>query len=64
MTILYLLIPIAVIFLIIAVAFFFWAIRNDQYEDMDSPAFKIVIDDHHKKSHKQYKQSINSENNE
>ena len=50
MSILYLLIPIAVLFLIIAVAFFFWAIRNDQYSDLESPALKIVIEDHHKKS--------------
>ena len=46
MTILYLLIPIAIVFLIVAVAFFFWAIRNDQYSDLKSPALKIVIDDH------------------
>lgn len=50
MSILYLLIPIAVLFLIIAVAFFFWAIGNAQYDDMDSPALKIVIDDHQQKN--------------
>ena len=38
--------PIAIFFLIIAIAFFFWAIRNDQFDDMESPALKIVIDDH------------------
>lgn len=45
MTILYLLLPIGIIFLIIAVAVFFWAIRNGQYDDMNSQAMKIVIED-------------------
>jgi len=49
LSILYLLLPIAIFFLILAIAFFFWAIKNDQYDDMESPALKIVIDDHQKK---------------
>ena len=49
MSVLYLLLPIAILFLIIAIAFFFWAIRNDQFDDMESPALKIVIDDHQQK---------------
>lgn len=49
MSVLYLLLPIAIFFLIIAIAFFFWAIRNDQFDDMESPALKIVIDDHQQK---------------
>lgn len=46
MDILFLLLPIAIIFLILAVAFFFWAIKNGQYDDFESQALKIVIDDH------------------
>jgi len=46
LSILYLLLPIAIIFLIIAVAVFFWAIRNGQFDDMKSQAMKIVIEDH------------------
>ena len=45
MSVLYLLIPIAIVFLIIAVAFFFWAIKHGQYDDMESQALKIVMDD-------------------
>jgi len=45
MSILYLLIPIAIIFLILAVLFFFWTIKNGQYDDLESQALKIVIED-------------------
>ncbi len=45
MSILYLLIPIAIIFLILAVCFFFWAIKSGQYDDLESQALKIVIED-------------------
>lgn len=46
MSILFLLIPLAIIFLIMAVAFFFWAIKRGQYDDMQSQALRVVIDDH------------------
>ncbi len=29
-----------------AVAFFFWAIKRGQYDDMQSQALRVVIDDH------------------
>jgi len=46
MSILFLLIPIAIFFLILAILIFFWAIRNGQYDDMQSQAMKVVIEDH------------------
>ena len=46
MDILFLLIPIALGFLVIALALFFWAIRNGQYDDMDSQSMKIIMDEH------------------
>ena len=45
MDILFLLIPIALGFLVIALALFFWAIRNGQYDDMDSHSLKIIMDE-------------------
>ena len=45
MEILYLLIPLAVIFLVIAVGFFLWTIRSGQYDDMEGPAYRILMDD-------------------
>ena len=45
MDILFLLIPIAIGFLIISLAVFFWAIRDGQYDDMESQGLKVIIDD-------------------
>ena len=45
MEILYLLIPLAVVFLVIAVGFFLWTIRSGQYDDMEGPAYRILMDD-------------------
>lgn len=41
----YLLIPIASIFVIIGVVVFFWAVKNDQFEDLEGPAHSILFDD-------------------
>ena len=35
MSVIYALIPVAIIFVIIAVAIFFWAVRSDQFEDIE-----------------------------
>jgi len=43
--ILYLLIPLGLLLLGIAVAAFFWAVRSGQFDDLDSPAMSIVMDD-------------------
>lgn len=45
MTIIYALIPVGLILLLVAVAAFFWAVRSGQYEDLDSPAWRVILDD-------------------
>lgn len=45
MSILYLLIPLAVILMVIAGAFFVWTIKHGQYDDMEGPAHRILMDD-------------------
>jgi cbb3-type cytochrome oxidase maturation protein len=45
MNILFLLIPLGLILLGIAVAAFFWAVRAGQFDDLDSPAMSVVMDD-------------------
>lgn len=45
MTFLYILIPIAVLLVIIAVWMFNWAVNNGQYDDLDGPAHSILFDD-------------------
>ena len=43
MEILYLLIPLALV--LIAFAALFWAIKNGQYEDLEGPAYRTLMDD-------------------
>jgi cbb3-type cytochrome oxidase maturation protein len=45
MTILYFLIPLALVLLGLAVWAFFWAVGSGQFDDMDTPAMRIVMDD-------------------
>jgi len=42
---LYLLIPIALIFCVIAIRLLLWAIDSGQYDDLDKEAWKILADD-------------------
>jgi cbb3-type cytochrome oxidase maturation protein len=44
-TILYLLIPLAVILMGIAIGVFVWSIRSGQYDDLEGPAHRILMDD-------------------
>lgn len=48
MEIIYILIPLSLVVLFIAVCFFFWAVNNDQYDDFDSPAYHVLLDDQKK----------------
>ena len=45
MAILYVIIPIAVILVSFFVWFFLWAVKNEQFDDLETPAHKILIDD-------------------
>lgn len=45
MSVIYVLIPIAIMFVIIGIAVFFWAVRSKQFEDLDKEGFSILFDD-------------------
>lgn len=45
MKILFLLIPLALVVLAVAIAALIWAIKNGQYDDMEGPAHRILMDD-------------------
>lgn len=45
MSILYVLIPLALLLLGVAVWFFFWAVGSGQFDDLDTPAMRVVMDD-------------------
>jgi len=57
MDIIYILIPIGIVFLIGAIGAFIWAIKSGQYDDLDSPAHRILFDDESLKQVKSEKQS-------
>lgn len=42
---LYLLIPISLVFIVVAVRIFFWAVNSGQYDDLDSEGERILFDD-------------------
>ncbi|HSC82714.1 MAG TPA: cbb3-type cytochrome oxidase assembly protein CcoS [Pseudomonas sp.] len=42
---LYILIPIAVVLVGIAIWVFFWAVNSGQFDDLDGPAHSILFDD-------------------
>ena len=45
MKIIYILIPLSLVLLALAVWAFFWAVKNDQFDDLDTPALDILDDD-------------------
>ena len=48
MSILYILIPLAVVLLAIAILALIWAIRNGQFDDLETHGWSVVLDDDQK----------------
>ncbi len=55
---LYLLIPIAIMLVCVAVAIFIWAVKSDQFEDLDRQGSEILFDEETKASVKDKKMNI------
>ncbi|MCE9619656.1 MAG: cbb3-type cytochrome oxidase assembly protein CcoS [Planctomycetes bacterium] len=45
MILIYIAIPVALLIAAAAVAAFIWAARSDQYEDLDTPPWRMLLDD-------------------
>jgi len=45
MAALYILIPVAVVLVALAIWVFFWAVDSGQFDDLDGPAHSILFDD-------------------
>lgn len=45
MSIIFVLIPLGLVLLGVAIAAFFWAVRSGQFDDLDTPAVRILTDD-------------------
>ncbi len=50
MEIIFLLLPLALLLVAFVVWAFWWAIRSGQFDDMDGPAHRILMDDEEKRS--------------
>ncbi len=53
MTILYIIIPVAIILVSFFVYIFLWAVKSEQFDDLETPAHKMLIDDWNDKLIKQ-----------
>lgn len=62
MTIIYVLIPIAIILTIIGIYLFFWAVKTEQFTDLEKQGMSILYDD--EKTAEQSPQTINRSDNE
>lgn len=47
MEILYLLIPLSVLLVFVIGAAFWWALQSGQFDDLDGPAQRVLMDDDH-----------------
>ncbi|WP_414830826.1 cbb3-type cytochrome oxidase assembly protein CcoS [Alteromonas sp. H39] len=45
MSIIYVLIPVAILIVAIAIVVFFWAVKSNQFEDLDRQGYNILFDD-------------------
>ena len=45
MEIIYLLVPLALVLVVVIVWVFLWAVRSDQFEDLEGPAHRILMDE-------------------
>ncbi len=45
MDILYLLVPLSLLFVFVIAAVFWWSLKSGQYEDLDGPGYRILMDD-------------------
>ncbi|MDP2226393.1 MAG: cbb3-type cytochrome oxidase assembly protein CcoS [Moraxellaceae bacterium] len=50
MEVIYLLVPLSLLFLAAAVWVFFWAVKHNQFDDMDGPSRRILKDDRDERS--------------
>ena len=42
---LYILVPLSVVLVFIIGAVFWWSLRSGQYDDMEGPAYRMLLDD-------------------
>ncbi len=62
MSIIYLLIPIALLLTALGIYLFFWAVKTDQFEDLEKQGLSILFDDEPNKTTDNVHKSAKTEN--
>jgi len=57
MSIIYVLIPIAILLTAIGIYFFFWAVKTEQFDDLEKQGMSILFDEKEKEKEKENKTS-------
>ncbi len=63
MSVIYILIPIAILLTAIGIYIFFWAVKTEQFDDLEKQGMSILFDDSNDKT-KEQKENNNENNNE
>ncbi|WP_325892699.1 cbb3-type cytochrome oxidase assembly protein CcoS [Grimontia sp. NTOU-MAR1] len=58
---LYILIPIAIVLVCVAVGIFIWAVKSEQFEDLERQGMNILLDDDDSSSQSKREDGINSD---
>ncbi len=45
MSIIYVLIPLAIVIILVAIGVFFWAVKSDQFNDLERQGYNILFDE-------------------
>jgi cbb3-type cytochrome oxidase maturation protein len=51
--VIYFLVPISLLFLAAGIRVFFWAVKHRQFDDLEGPAHRIVMDDRQQRRRQQ-----------
>ena len=57
----YLLIPVSVVLVFLIALIFWWSVRSGQFDDLEGPGFRILMDDDQLTSEKKPKEKDNPE---
>ena len=62
MSVIYILIPVAILFTAIAIYLFFWAVKSEQFDDLEKQGMSILFEDDESSPNANTKTNANDEN--
>ncbi len=58
MDILFLTLPLALLLALVFIGIFIYSVRIGQYDDLETPSYKVLIEDEHKKEKQDLKEDV------